>query len=625
MKSEWSKVTVSDLILGKASSVLTRYGSLYLALLHLYPELEWKGDKIQDWKGQDLFRTTSQHQKEMWTILHPILSDLKFNYRHPLMRHSPSTHSNLGVVGGEEGDSPSRSLSGRNMELDFFSPSLSLAIEYQGGQHFEERFRFRSLESQERRDREKRESCRIHGITLVEIPYWWNEKEESLIATIKNARPDLFVDYRPKNPVDFVPIPPSKPIPSSPQSPKRPPLPFDRWTRSIDPTGWFVSEKSDGLVLWDGNEFYSSEFPKIRCPQQFKEKMPKEPLHGLLWIGKDSPQKEVVLSGESVRWNNVFFHALDAPDQFHLPYEQRFNHLRELINSQLKVRKGILRCRDENHLFDLMRENLRSGGEGLFLHRPDSISTSALPNSPHPLGKKNLLVVELYETDQAVVTPPPSSSSSDLLLRNCLEVSFSPTSVGEGIGRKDLKEGQIVSYRYLGIDEEWRPLLSRIDRILPKQVNGSEGLIPFRFGLGPSSGRPPVCRGCKKTFERNQLRVEVKGIHRHPNPEKKEAVTVVFSFCPKLECIEEGTEKDNRIGRSIRYTRNFRRIIQLTESIENLLVHLESASPLDPPVDINEIPDSSFRSEYRSILQDLRRNHVRFSVLRNRQTSLSEK
>ena len=35
------------------------------------------------------------------------------------------------------------------------------------------------------------------GITLIEVPYWWDKKWASLAKTIYNVRPDLF-DVQPK-------------------------------------------------------------------------------------------------------------------------------------------------------------------------------------------------------------------------------------------------------------------------------------------------------------------------------------------------------------------------------------------------------------------------------------------
>jgi 2-keto-3-deoxy-6-phosphogluconate aldolase len=43
-------------------------------------------------------------------------------------------------------------------------------------------------------DVQKSELCKQAGITLIEIPYWWDLSMESLTATIRNQRPDLFLE-----------------------------------------------------------------------------------------------------------------------------------------------------------------------------------------------------------------------------------------------------------------------------------------------------------------------------------------------------------------------------------------------------------------------------------------------
>ena len=42
--------------------------------------------------------------------------------------------------------------------------------------------------------KKKRSICKENGITLIEIPYWWDFKKSSLIATIHQQRPDLILD-----------------------------------------------------------------------------------------------------------------------------------------------------------------------------------------------------------------------------------------------------------------------------------------------------------------------------------------------------------------------------------------------------------------------------------------------
>lgn len=39
------------------------------------------------------------------------------------------------------------------------------------------------------------------GITLIEIPYWWDRTRQSLGATVHKFRPDLLSQYKNFNPI----------------------------------------------------------------------------------------------------------------------------------------------------------------------------------------------------------------------------------------------------------------------------------------------------------------------------------------------------------------------------------------------------------------------------------------
>lgn len=79
------------------------------------------------------------------------------------------------------------------MELDVYCPDLSIAFEYQGGQHYYSYHKGCRITNQRRRDQEKYDACQENNITLIVVPYWWNNSKSSLAATIQSHRPDILL------------------------------------------------------------------------------------------------------------------------------------------------------------------------------------------------------------------------------------------------------------------------------------------------------------------------------------------------------------------------------------------------------------------------------------------------
>jgi hypothetical protein len=106
--------------------------------------------------------------KEIMMTLDPL--EFQFNYKHPNLRFEKTD---------------------RMMELDIYNHGNRIAFEYQGHQHFEFHYQSGSGDVRMNRDNTKRMACKMENITLIEIPYWWDRKMESLYDIIKNIRPDL--------------------------------------------------------------------------------------------------------------------------------------------------------------------------------------------------------------------------------------------------------------------------------------------------------------------------------------------------------------------------------------------------------------------------------------------------
>jgi len=85
------------------------------------------------------------------------------------------------------------------MTFDIFVPSLLLAVEYQGIQHFQYTSFFGSPFKHQIADERKRRVCLSRGITLTEVGYWWDLNPTTLMNTILLQRPDikpLFYDFK---------------------------------------------------------------------------------------------------------------------------------------------------------------------------------------------------------------------------------------------------------------------------------------------------------------------------------------------------------------------------------------------------------------------------------------------
>ena len=77
---------------------------------------------------------------------------------------------------------------GNHVQFDIFLINRNLAIEYHGEHHYQDiPNRFATLEMYKNRDLEKKKLCEQFGIRLVTIPYWWDNKLDSLRVTLSTT------------------------------------------------------------------------------------------------------------------------------------------------------------------------------------------------------------------------------------------------------------------------------------------------------------------------------------------------------------------------------------------------------------------------------------------------------
>jgi len=84
---------------------------------------------------------------------------------------------------------------GQKLQLDIFIPSLQLAIEYNGNQHYSEVAIYKGTKGIQTRDVHKIGACKQAGITLVIVPYQCTVDIAALKSVIQQSRPDIHEKY----------------------------------------------------------------------------------------------------------------------------------------------------------------------------------------------------------------------------------------------------------------------------------------------------------------------------------------------------------------------------------------------------------------------------------------------
>src|SRR6478736_1914740 len=110
----------------------------------------------------------------------------------------------------------------------------------------------------------------------------------------------------------------SKPVSVEDGGTAPPVLLAHKWETDHDPTGWWMSEKLDGIrAYWDGEAFVSRLGNKFYAPDWFISDLPADTLDGELWVGRKMFQKttSIVRSGaQSDAWKQVTYVVFDAPE-----------------------------------------------------------------------------------------------------------------------------------------------------------------------------------------------------------------------------------------------------------------------------------------------------------------------
>ena len=235
----------------------------------------------------------------------------------------------------------------------------------------------------------------------------------------------------------------------------------DKWDNQ-DPTGWWMSEKLDGVrAWWTGKQLLSRLGNPFQAPEWFTKDLPKVPLDGELWCGRGQFKEAVSITKNSKRqddWKYVTYLVFDAP-KYDGEFEERMKYLKSVIGPDKTEHArvvGHIMCKGEEHLMKVLKEVEGFGGEGIMLR--------AAHSKYEYRRSKNLLKVKTFFDEEAKVIGHERGkgrNSNKMGNLNCITPDGRTFDVGSGFTDKERlhppKVGSIITYKYFELSEKLKP------------------------------------------------------------------------------------------------------------------------------------------------------------------------
>jgi DNA ligase 1 len=235
-----------------------------------------------------------------------------------------------------------------------------------------------------------------------------------------------------------------------------------KWETDHDPTGWWMSEKLDGIrAYWDGEGFISRLGNKFYAPDWFVADLPADTLDGELWVGRKQFQRttSIVRSGaQSDEWKQVTYVVFDAPEAKG-GFEDRIAHIENVMKRAAPPHARALDhvvCAGMDHLRDELLRVEALGGEGLMLRQPKSL---------YAVGRSNTLlkVKTFHDAEATVIGHAPGAGKHKGRLGALIAKLADGTTFNVGTGFSDAERdappaiGAVITFRYQELSNDGVP------------------------------------------------------------------------------------------------------------------------------------------------------------------------
>jgi DNA ligase 1 len=235
------------------------------------------------------------------------------------------------------------------------------------------------------------------------------------------------------------------------------------WEHDVDLTGWWMSEKLDGVrAYWDGTKLISRLGNTFWAPEWFLEMLPADmPLDGELFGGRKKFQRTVSIvrrQDRSDAWREISYLIFDAPSQPG-PFEDRLAAIETLLATRAVAHLRAhphAACRGVDHMREELARVEALGGEGLMMRRPGSRYESGRSSS--------LLKVKTFHDTEAIVVhhlPGAGKHKGRLGALECDLPDGTRFSVGTGLSDAERDNpppiGSVITFRYQELSTDGVP------------------------------------------------------------------------------------------------------------------------------------------------------------------------
>ena len=313
----------------------------------------------------------------------------------------------------------------------------------------------------------------VGGVYSCSCPAWRNQSiavEKRTCKHLRRLRGDEAEDTRVGSTLERKAIAKSESTTSASDDAAPPLLLAHTWENDVDLTGWWMSEKLDGVrAWWDGKQFISRLGNRYFAPDWFVEKLPDVPLDGELWGGRKLFQRTVSIvrrQDKNDLWKEISYLVFDAP-KLDAPFEARLDFIRDTLADGRSPHARYHtheHCRGVAHLREELARVEALGGEGLMLRKP---------GSRYEAGRSStLLKVKTFHDAEARVIGYVAGAGRHKGRTGALQVEMPDgTRFAVGTGLSDAERdhppaiGALITYRYQELSDGGVPRFPSFLRI----------------------------------------------------------------------------------------------------------------------------------------------------------------